>query len=56
MNEEIEKKVDEKLGDYVHQISSALDGVIALKEMFIEKGFISREEYNQQKAKMREKK
>lgn len=53
MNEEIEKEVTERLGDYVHRIESALNGVIALKEMFIEKGFISREEFNKQMATMR---
>lgn len=55
MNKEIEKRIQERLGDYVYRIESALDGVIALKEIFIEEGLITREEYNEQKAKMRKK-
>ena len=56
MREEIEKQMEERHGDFIHQIQSALDGVIAMKEMFIAKGLFTREEYNAQKAKMREKK
>jgi hypothetical protein len=55
MHKEIEKKVDERLGDYVNQISSALDGVIALRAIFIKRGFISQEEYNKEKTEMRKK-
>jgi len=53
MNKEIEKRMEERHGDLIHQVSSALDGVIAIKEIFIEKGLFTREEYNAQKAKMR---
>ena len=55
MREEIEKQMEERHGDFIHQIQSALDGVIAMKEMFIAKGLFTREEYNAQKAKMRKK-
>lgn len=56
MRDEIEKQMEARHGDFIHQIQSALDGVIAMKEIFIEKGLFTREEYNAQKAKMREKK
>lgn len=55
IRKEVEEAVEKEIGDKIHMINSALDGVIALKEMFIEKGFISREEFNQQMAKMRKK-
>lgn len=55
MNKEIEKRITERLGDYVHRIESALDGTIAIKEMLIEKGVIKRKEYTQRRDEMRKK-
>lgn len=56
MRAQIEKEVNERLGDYVHEMKSALDGVIALRAIFIEKGFISQDEYNKEKEEMRKRK
>ena len=56
MNEEIEKQMEKRHGDLIHQVSSALDGVIALRTIFKKKGFITQEEYNKEKAEMRKRK
>ena len=55
-NKEIERRIEERLGDFVHEVQSALDGVIAMRAIFMRKGYFSQEEYNKEKAEMRKKK
>lgn len=56
MKKEVVKEVEKQFGDKIHMINSALDGVIALRKIFIDKGFITQEEYNKEKAEMRKRK
>ena len=46
IRELVEKEVEKSLGDKYHMITSTLNDVMVQRKIFIEKGFITREEIN----------
>lgn len=56
MRDQIEKEVIKNLDDKVHLINSALNITMIMKEKFIEKGLIKREEINKRYEELRKKK
>jgi len=56
MNEEIEKRINERLGDHIKRLEGLYADVMLQKKIFFDKGLISREELSQKYKELKKKK